>query len=207
MVMRYTNRMGATFLLMLVPALAGARAQAGNSPNSQQQAPPTVGGISSVPSTGSEIGTTGQVMLDKMFVRHVQRRGMAQVELGQLAIQKSSSDDVKTFAQRIVEDRSRLNEQFSHLAQSMQLNTPKKISKKNQELLAKLQSLNGSDFDKEYVKVMLKENREEDMAFLRESQNAASSKLKAIATQAEAMIHEHKVMAENLAKTVNVAMK
>ena len=43
---------------------------------------------------------------DKKFVEKAAQGGMAEVELGQLATQKASSDDVKKFGQRMVDDHS-----------------------------------------------------------------------------------------------------
>ncbi|MHB1021102.1 MAG: DUF4142 domain-containing protein [Acidobacteriaceae bacterium] len=194
-------------MVALIAACVGSSgAQTGSASNNQQGMASANGG-DSASSAGSEIGNSGQVMLDRMFVRHVERRGLAQVQLGQLAMQKSNNAAVKAFAQRMVDDHARMNEQFARIAKSMELDVPQTLSRKKQALFARLQALSGSDFDKEYVKLMLQDHRHAEMAFLRESQNATSPQLKTIAAQAEEMVHEHKLMAENLAKTENIAMK
>src|SRR5271168_1898213 len=46
-------------------------------------------------------GETGQMMKDKMFLQKAAEGGIAEVELGKLAVQKASSDDVKAFAQKM----------------------------------------------------------------------------------------------------------
>src|ERR1017187_2427222 len=47
---------------------------------------------------------------DKKFIKEAAEGGMAEVELGQLAVQKASSDDVKQFGQRMVDDHSKAND-------------------------------------------------------------------------------------------------
>ncbi len=50
--------------------------------------------------SGPNAGDVGQVMQDKMFLRKAAEGGIAEVKLGELAVQKGSSDEVKAFAQR-----------------------------------------------------------------------------------------------------------
>ena len=42
--------------------------------------------------------------------------GMAEVELGRLAVEKASNDDVKKFGQRMVDDHSKANEELKEIA-------------------------------------------------------------------------------------------
>ncbi len=59
--------------------------------------------------SGPNSGDVGQVMQDKMFLRKAAEGGIAEVKLGQLAAKKGSSDDVKAFAQKMVDDHTKLN--------------------------------------------------------------------------------------------------
>ena len=46
--------------------------------------------------------------IDKMFVKKAMQGGMAEVQLGQLTLQKTSNDQVKQFAQRMIDDHTKL---------------------------------------------------------------------------------------------------
>ncbi len=46
--------------------------------------------------------------MDKMFVKKALQGGMAEVQLGQLTLQKSNNDQVKQFAQRMIDDHTKL---------------------------------------------------------------------------------------------------
>src|SRR5581483_8855131 len=52
-------------------------------------------------------GSSQLSAMDKHFVRKAAQGGIAEVELGKLATQKASSDEVKKFGQRMVDDHSK----------------------------------------------------------------------------------------------------
>src|ERR1700691_3689939 len=92
--------------------------QPNNMPNSQpgQMAPPD----------------GGTQMQDKMFLHKASEGGMAEVQLGQLAAQKSSSAEVKQCGQQMVEDHTRLNEQMKPIADTLGVDAPKHLNKVDQ---------------------------------------------------------------------------
>ena len=57
--------------------------------------------------------------MDKMFVKKALQGGMAEVHLGQLTLQKSNNDQVKQFAQRMIDDHTKLGEQMKPVAQQL----------------------------------------------------------------------------------------
>lgn len=69
---------------------------------------------------------------DKKFVRDAAQGGMAEVELGKLATEKASSDDVKKFGQRMVDDHSKANEELKQVANSEGVQLPAKLNAKDE---------------------------------------------------------------------------
>src|SRR5579872_2657875 len=61
---------------------------------------------------------------DQKFIKEAAQGGMAEVELGQLAIQNASSEQVKKFGQRMVTDHSKANDQLKELAASKGVTLP-----------------------------------------------------------------------------------
>jgi predicted outer membrane protein len=61
---------------------------------------------------------------DKNFVLKAAEAGMAEVEMGQLALQQASNEEVKRFAQRMVDDHSKANTELMQLAQSKGITLP-----------------------------------------------------------------------------------
>src|SRR5687767_11262035 len=55
---------------------------------------------------------------DSDFVRRVVASNRAEIELGQMAVTKAASADVKQFAQRMIDDHTKANTELTQLAQS-----------------------------------------------------------------------------------------
>ena len=82
--------------------------------------------------SGTNAGEVSQTMNDKIFLRKAAEGGMAEVQFGQLAAQKASSDDVKAFGQKMVDDHTALNNEMATVADSLGVRAPKTIDKKDQ---------------------------------------------------------------------------
>ena len=152
------------------------------------------------------MGANPQAMKDKMFIRKAAQGGMAEVKLGQLASDKASSPDVKSFGQKMVTDHTQLNDDMKPIADSMGVMLPKQVSKEDQAEYDKLNGLSGTDFDKEYVTFMVKDHHKDLREFRAESQSASDPNLKAAVEKGEKVIQEHTTMADKLAKSMNIGM-
>jgi putative membrane protein len=150
-----------------------------------------------------QTAASGQ-MQDKAFVRKAMEGGMAEVQLGQLASEKASSDDVKQFGQKMVDDHTKLNEQMQPVAQQLGVNPPKQLSKKDQETKAKLQSLSGTEFDNEYIKLMLKDHKKDAAEFKEEAQRTQNPAVQQAAQQGSQVIDQHLQLIEQIAQSHNV---
>lgn len=146
-------------------------------------------------------------MMDKVFVRQALQGGMAEVELGQLALEKSSNEDVKQFAQKMVDDHTKLGEQMKQVAQQLGVKPPDKLSSKDKATMAKLQALNGDAFDKAYIKDMVKDHQQDAKEFKREAQNTSNPALQDVVPQGAQMIDQHLQMIEQIAQKNNVGSK
>ncbi|MBV8116184.1 MAG: DUF4142 domain-containing protein [Silvibacterium sp.] len=143
-------------------------------------------------------------MQDKAFVRKAMEGGLAEVQLGQLASEKASSDDVKQFGQKMVSDHTKLNEQMQPVAHQLGVNLPTQLSKKDQETKARLQSLSGTAFDNEYIKCMLKDHKKDAAEFKEEAQHTQNPGVQQAAQQGSQVIDQHLQLIEQIAQSHNV---
>ena len=144
-------------------------------------------------------------MQAKTFVRKAMEGDMAEVQLGQLAEQKASSQDVKQFAQRMVHDHSQLDDQMKPVAEQLGVNPPSQLSRKDQEEKARLENLSGTQFDNAYIKCMLKDHKKDAREFKEEAQNAKNPEVKQAAQQGSQVIDEHLQLIEQIAQSHNIS--
>jgi putative membrane protein len=129
---------------------------------------------------------------------------MAEVQLGQLAAEKGSSDDVKQFGQHMVADHTKLRDEMKQVAQQLGVNEPKDISKKDKQLMAKLQGLSGQQFDNAYIAAMVKDHKKDNDDFKAEASQTQNPALKQVAAQGEQVTGQHLQMIEEIAKSHNL---
>jgi putative membrane protein len=188
--------------LLTVPSAIAQMAH----PSTPTQASPTQQqGVSPIDQANANQDPNGaSQMADKAFVRDALEGGMTEVQLGQLALQKSSNDDVKQFAQKMIDDHTKLGDEMKQVAVQMKIKVPDSPSKKDKSAIAKLQALNGDDFDKAYIKDMVKDHQQDLKAFKQEAQTTANPDLKQVVNQGGQVIDEHLQMIQQIAQKNNV---
>lgn len=187
--------------LLLSPI--GLLAQFDPMPQSQPGRPQPPGSPSTQDSAPNS-GDVGQIMADKMFLRKAAEQGIAEVKLGQLAVEKGSSDDVKAFAQKMVDDHSKMNSEIAEVADTMGVMLPKTMNKEDQAEYDKLKRLFGNDFDTEYLTLMVKDHHQDLHEFRVEAATRTDPALHDAVVKAEAVIHDHTVMVDKLARAKGI---
>ncbi len=107
---------------------AAAQAPTGQAPTTPQTSP------SSQPASQPGMNNPGRMPTDtpgmsprvddKKFVKDAAVEGMTEVELGKLATQKGSSDAVKQFGQKLVDDHSKADDQLKQIASKENIDIP-----------------------------------------------------------------------------------
>jgi putative membrane protein len=193
-----------------VGGAAAAQAQQPGGIGQQQQQPmqPTqIPGQPGQSAAAPGATTSAEASLaDRAFVSSVFESDAAEEHLGQLAQQKSQSPDVKDLGQKMMENRTKLDEQLKPLAQKLEVSAPKKPSKKEKELMAKLEALSGPQFDEEYIRAVAKDNQEDVKNFQTEAESAGDPNLQATAKQDAPVLEAHQQAVEKIAQSHNVAM-
>jgi putative membrane protein len=209
------KRIAYTFSMSAGTALLAGVVALGQAPGSPQQP-----SMPQNPSTGSAPGsqapgnnaaadqgapTSAQDISERAFISHALEGGMAEVQLGQLAQQKSESNDVKQFAQKMVTDHGEMGDKWlKPVAQQMGVNPPKGPSKKDRKAMEKLQGLSGQDFDREYITMMVKDHQKDLKEFKEEANAAQNPNIKQIAEKGSQVIEQHLQLIEQIAKNHNV---
>jgi putative membrane protein len=144
---------------------------------------------------------------DKKFLKQAALGGMTEVELGKVAAQKASSENVKQFAQKMIDDHTKTNDELKQVASKESISLPDTLDPKHQSEINKLSKLSGEDFDKAYAKEQLKDHEADVKDFSAEAQGGADPNVKAFASSTLPVLQQHLELAKNLNKIGKNAAK
>jgi len=140
---------------------------------------------------------------DHKFASEAAIGGMAEVELGRLAASKASNADVKNFGQRMVDDHSKANDELKSTASKESIKLPTAIDAKHQAVIDRMSKLSGAEFDRAYVKEMVKDHEMDVKEFERESSSGSNAAIKGFASKTLPTLQEHLRMIKDIDSKVN----
>src|SRR3954471_24429001 len=135
---------------------------------------------------------------DMRSMQKMAQADMAEIAAGKVAAEKASNPEVKKYAQHMVDEHSKMLDEGSKLAQAKGMKPPAGPDKKHQDALQKLQGLSGEDFDRQYMRQMVKDHQDALKLAEKAAKDAKDPDLKAHAQQGAPHIKEHLAMAQKL---------
>jgi putative membrane protein len=139
---------------------------------------------------------------DKTFIGEAAIGGMAEVELSKIA-QKSANADVKRFAERMIEDHTKANDQLTSIATGLGVDLPKTLDSEHERLRQKLQTLHGKAFDDQYMRDMVEDHNKAVKLFQQEERSGHNTELKQFAQRTLPTLEEHQKMALELSRKLS----
>jgi putative membrane protein len=141
---------------------------------------------------------------DSAFYKHAAEGGLAEVELGNLAQQKSQNPSVKDFGAMMVKDHSAGNDKLKSVAASKNITLPTSPSAAQMATKAKLKVLSGESFDKSYIKGMVKGHQDTIAEFKKEASSGQDPDAKAFAQATLPTIQMHLKTIQSIAADAGV---
>ena len=108
---------------------------------------------------------------DQKFAMMVAQTDLAEIQVSNLALQKSSSDDVKKLAQKLIDDHTKTSNAMKQIATTKGMSLPTETDPKHKALATKLEGESGTQFDKDYISANVADHHKVVAAFQKESQN------------------------------------
>lgn len=132
---------------------------------------------------------------DQDFFTKASSDGVAEVQMGQLAMQKASSPQTKALAQQLVKDHTAANKQLVALANRKHASVV--LQPQPSDVLDKLQSLNGSEFDQAYASAMVG-GHQKAIALFDSASHSSDPDVSAFASKTLPTLKHHLEMAQAL---------
>jgi len=201
--MKYAAVIGAlACALATTPAVLAQTSTPSTSKPTQGTKPST-----SKPSTSAQTGKSAVAAADLTFAKQAAMDGMAEVDLGKLAADKASNSDVKQFAQRMVDDHGKANDELKSWASSNNVTLPTEVNAQQKAMHDKLAKMSGDAFDRAYASHMVADHAKAVASFQHASKTAANADLKAWAAKTLPTLQEHHKMARDINAKVGTASK
>jgi putative membrane protein len=177
---------------------AGSSGGTATSSGNMSKTPDTGAGASK---SGSKSGSGGSVSGDdRKFMEKAAMDGLAEVELGKLAQQKASNDQVKQFGTRMATDHQKANDELKGIASSKGVQLPTAPDSKHQKNMDKLAK--AKNFDHEYMEMMVKDHKDTVSEFRKHSTGSKDPEVKAFAAKTLPTLEDHLKMAQDTEKAV-----
>ncbi|HJR08915.1 MAG TPA: DUF4142 domain-containing protein [Pyrinomonadaceae bacterium] len=162
--------------------------------------------------SGTNMNRSGQMASvsssDRKFAMTAAAGGMAEVELARMALTRASSDAVKQYAQKMIDDHTPANEELMSIASSKGITLPSAPDAKMRAMMAKMQNLSGAAFDREYIMMAgSKDHQKMEKLFRDESMKGRDADLKAFAAKTLPVVQMHLQMARDLHTQMMGSMK
>jgi putative membrane protein len=142
---------------------------------------------------------------DRSFMQKASEGGMAEVQLGQLAEQKASSQGVKDFGKRMVADHSEAGNKLKGIADNKSVSLAGSLDAKDKALYDRLSGLSGPAFDREYMRAMVRDHKTDVAAFQREANSGRDQDVKSFASSTLPTLQDHLRQAEQVQSSLGAS--
>jgi putative membrane protein len=191
--------------LLAVGSASAARAQGMGGQPPGGMSPPNAGDMgmgATAPTVGAhEAGDLAAG--DRSFVLAAGRGGLAEVELGKLAVERAASPEVKAFGQKMVDDHSQADDRLRQVAAAKGLSLPSALDRQARGDRDRLAKLSGGEFDRAYIAMMVKDHTEDVAAFNHAANTGVDVEVRNFAAATLPVVKEHLSMARDLQAKVD----
>ena len=156
----------------------------------------TSGTTATNPATSSTAAATPLATDDQNFMQKAATGGMAEVSLGQQVSPVAKNPDAKKFADKMVTDHSKANDELKQLASSKGVTLPTDTDQEHKDAAQKVMS--SKDVDKAYMDEMVKDHDKDVKEFEDASKSAKDADLKAWIDKTLPVLTEHQKMAHDI---------
>lgn len=188
----------------------GSASSGGSGPTSATgQSGTSSSGASSAASDASDKSAAGGLSKsDQNLMRQMAYANLAEIETGKLAQSNSKNEQVRAFAQQMIDDHTKAQDELQQLADAKGVKLPTEPDSKHKAAMKKLSSLSGEAFDKAYMKQGGVNDHRQTHKLLQNAQKKASDPdLQALAQKTLPTIEQHLKLARETSAGISGAAR
>lgn len=185
--------------LMLATLLFGA-ASCNSSSDSVKEAQQT--NEAKIDSTTQDTGQGAAMRDDKEydseFMTKAASGGMLEVELGKVVAQRATTPAAKQFAQQMVTDHTKANNELKALAATKKFKLPASLGDDQKKVYDEVLTEKGAKLDRKYVSEMVDDHEEDVKEFQEASTKSSDPAVKAFAAKTLPVLQMHLTMIKKI---------
>lgn len=179
---------------VLFPACGeNSRESSSNTGPEKNSLPSPIANNTAVPagSNTSNANYANTLTAEESFWTTAADAGMAEVEMGRLASQKAQNPEVKKFAQMMVAEHTKANNELKAIAAKQKITLPTEIGPRHRSTMDALNQLSGTEFDREYVQAMVDDHEADVQLFEDQAEDQADAQAQAFAAKTLPVLRKH----------------
>jgi predicted outer membrane protein len=144
-------------------------------------------------------------MTDAPFAKNAELVALGNQKFARLAQDKADSDTVRNFASQVLADHAQESDGLQHAAWKENISLPTRLATKDQAAYERLSMLNGSEFDRSYMRYMVRSLTDGLQVFRHEAANGNDQVVRRFASETIPTIENHLNQARLALKKVTPA--
>lgn len=158
--------------------------------------------LASLPALAQKKTAEAKTMTDQQFVDFAGQTDMVEANLGQLAQDAGSTQQVKDYGNMLVTDHTSDYKQLTDAAKQANLTVPTAIdAENNKTMIAPFQKLKGTAFDRKYAQEMVSGHTKAIAIYKKEASDAQNDVIKSYAEATLPVLDKHLSGAKDLEKS------
>lgn len=160
----------------------------------------TAAGTGQAGTTASGTGATANLARsDQKLIKDLAQANMAEIEAGRMAKSKSQNEQVKNFAQQMIDDHTKALDDVKQLAQSKGVTLPTELDRTHKRQADRMAALSGDAFDRAYLERAGVADHKKTHAMLQRAQSRAKDPdVKALVARTLPIVDQHMTAVQQL---------
>jgi predicted outer membrane protein len=134
------------------------------------------------------------------FLMEAMQDAMAEIQVCELAIEKSSNHDVRAYAQAMIDEHGQMGRALEKLAADKKLDVPREIRPEQEMTVEELSSLSGRDFEQRWIQYNIDVHERDIKVFRHYAGDEPDADIKAMAKKHGDILGKHLKTAHELGK-------
>ncbi len=143
----------------------------------------------------------------KDFIAKAAKGNMGEILLGEMAVQRSSSEEVRQFGKQLATDHQQANRRLVPIAAANDVPWPPEMKESDQQVTNKLRDLSGKSFDEKIVQEAIKDHEKDIKTYQEMAAKVEDEQLRQYIQMTLPVLEKHLEQARALAESSNQASR